>query len=94
MRAALGIFVLVTALSISATAAAQQNIDLGKLEYEKGCVGCHGAGAQGSGVHTPRLTKDPPRPDCAGKGKRRVISDGKDIRSDRRARASATAWHP
>jgi mono/diheme cytochrome c family protein len=60
MRAVLSIFVLVGALSISATAPAQQNIDLGKLEYEKGCIGCHGVGATGSGVHTPRLTTDPP----------------------------------
>ena len=55
MRAVLSIFVLVAALSISATAPAQQNIDPGKLEYEKGCIGCHGVDAKGSGVHTPRL---------------------------------------
>ena len=60
MRAVLSIFVLVAALSISATAPAQQNIDLGKLEYEKGCIGCHGVDAKGSGVHTPRLKNDPP----------------------------------
>jgi mono/diheme cytochrome c family protein len=61
IRAVLSIFVvLIAALSIRATARAQQNIDVGKLEYEKGCIGCHGVGAQGSGVHTPRLTKDPP----------------------------------
>jgi mono/diheme cytochrome c family protein len=33
---------------------------LGKLEYEKGCIGCHGVDAKGSGVHTPRLKNDPP----------------------------------
>ena len=60
MRAVLSIFVLVAALGLSATAPAQQNIDLGKLEYEKGCIGCHGVGAKGSGVHTPRLTNDAP----------------------------------
>ena len=60
MRAVLSIFVLVAALSISATAPAQQNIDPGKLEYQKGCIGCHGVDAKGSGVHTPRLKNDPP----------------------------------
>lgn len=60
MRAVLSIFVLVAALGLSATAPAQQNIDFGKLEYEKGCIGCHGVDAKGSGVHTPRLKNDPP----------------------------------
>ena len=59
MRAVLSIFVLVAALGLSATAPAQQNIDFGKLEYEKGCIGCHGVDAKGSGLHTPRLKNDP-----------------------------------
>jgi hypothetical protein len=60
MRPALSIFMLVTALSVSTPARAQQNGDLGKLEYEKGCIGCHGVTAKGGGVHTPRLKNDPP----------------------------------
>ena len=60
MKAVLSIFVLVGAVIVSAPAPAQQNIDRGRLEYEKGCIGCHGVDAKGGGVHTPRLTNDPP----------------------------------
>jgi mono/diheme cytochrome c family protein len=60
MRAVLSIFVLVAALTVSATAPAQQSVDFGKLEYEKSCLGCHGVGAKGGGVHTPHLKSDPP----------------------------------
>ena len=38
----LSIFVLAGALIRCAPAPAQQNTDLGRLEYEKGCIGCHG----------------------------------------------------
>jgi mono/diheme cytochrome c family protein len=60
MKAVLSTFVLVAALSVCSRAPAQQNVDLGKVEYEKGCIGCHGVGAKGTGVHTPRLKNDPP----------------------------------
>ena len=93
MRAVLSIFVLVAALSISTAAPAQQSIDVGKLEYEKGCIGCHGVDAKGSGVHTPRLKNDPPDLTVLA-SKRRDISHSKDIRSDRRTRAIAAAWLP
>jgi mono/diheme cytochrome c family protein len=56
----LNTLVLFGALNVTATAFAQQNVDLGKLEYEKGCIGCHGIDAKGSGVHTPRLKNEPP----------------------------------
>jgi mono/diheme cytochrome c family protein len=60
MIAALSIFVLVGALIVGAPAFAQQSTDPGRLEYEKGCIGCHGVDAKGGGVHTPRLKNDPP----------------------------------
>ena len=60
MKAVLSIFVLVGALIVGAPVPAQQNTDRGRLEYEKGCIGCHGDDAKGGGVHTPRLKNDPP----------------------------------
>ena len=56
----LRIFVLVGAIITGAPASAQSNADRGRLEYEKGCIGCHGDDAKGSGVHSPRLKNDPP----------------------------------
>jgi hypothetical protein len=46
--------------ALAVTAPAHQNIDFGELEYEKGCIGCRGVDAKGSGVHTPRLKNAPP----------------------------------
>lgn len=60
MKAVLSIFVLVGALIVGVPVLAQQNTDRGRLEYEKGCIGCHGDDAKGAGVHTPRLKSDPP----------------------------------
>ena len=94
MKAVLSIFVLVGAIIVGAPAPAQQNTDLGRLEYEKGCIGCHGVDAKGSGVHTPRLKNDPPDSDFVGKDKWWGISHRKDIQSDRRERAIPSAWSP
>ena len=60
MKAIPSIFILAGALIVSAPARAQQNTDLGRFEYEKGCIGCHGVDSKGSGIHMPRLKNDPP----------------------------------
>lgn len=47
-------------LSMAATAAAQQKLDLGKREYESKCAVCHGTDGKGGGPYSTELKNSPP----------------------------------
>lgn len=60
-RAAWAILVLTSALSLSATAFAQQKvIDFGEREFENSCADCHGMDAKGNGILAANLKVAPP----------------------------------
>lgn len=44
----------------TAVAQARQKVDLGKLEYESNCVGCHGRAGKGDGPYLLLLAKKEP----------------------------------
>lgn len=47
------------ALCASAVAAAQTNLDAGKLEYDSSCASCHGLGGKGDGPVARHLSSRP-----------------------------------
>ncbi len=48
------------AMSMAATASAQQKVDLGKREYDSKCAACHGKDAKGGGPYSAELKRSPP----------------------------------
>jgi mono/diheme cytochrome c family protein len=56
------------ALSVAATAAAQQKMDLGKREFESKCAVCHGLDGKGKGPYAEQLKK--PLPDLTTMARR------------------------
>ncbi len=56
---AMGAGALALAL-LSASAMAQQRVDLGKREYDTNCAACHGVDGKGNGVYVEFLKRSPP----------------------------------